>query len=213
MASQQISTRPPARRIALLRAITSAALLTLGAAPALAAANQPVEVGRFTATGTIALQLPKFHEQLADGTRIAEITVGDVDGYRVVSRKGYAASGACRIESTPIVTGDGQPIPSHVVAAAGTRVFLPALFKVALTGCVDNRCSSLVGVDGFDGHETLRAWCDRTELSEDLCKCHVVTTESVDIRIANYPLDLCTAGLDRVTSVQVSEWVRFRYVG
>ena len=212
MTSLQIAARPTVRRIVLLHAILSAALLALGAVPA-RAATQRVEVGQFTSSGTIALQLPKFHEQLADGTRIAEITVADLNGYRVIRRKGYAASGECRIESAPITTADGQPISSQFAAAAGTRVFLPALFRVALTGCVDNRCGDLVGVDGLGGHETLRAWCDRTELSEDLCKCHVVTTESVDIKIANYPLDLCTSGLDRVTSVQVSEWVRFRYVG
>ena len=212
MTSQQISTRPPVRRIVLLHAILSAALLALGAVPALAA-NQRVEVGQFTSSGTIALQLPKFHEQFADGTKIAEITVADFNGYRVVSRKGYAASGACRIETAPITTGDGQPIPSHFVAAAGTRVFLPTLISVTLSGCVDNRCGDLVGVDGLGGHETLRAWCDRTELSDNACRCHVVTTEAVGIQLADNALGLCTSWLDRLTSAQVSEWIRFRYVG
>ena len=212
MTSQQISTRPPVRRIVLLHAILSAALLALGAAPAVAA-NQKVEVGQFTSSGTIALQLPKFHEQFADGTKIAEITVADFNGYRVVSRKGYAASGACRIETAPITTGDGQPIPSHFVAAAGTRVFLPTLISVTLSGCVDNRCGDLAGVDGLGGHETLRAWCDRTELSDNACRCHVVTTEAVGIQLADNALGLCTSWLDRLTSAQVSEWIRFRYVG
>lgn len=52
------------------------------------AATQSVEIGRFTSAGTISLQLPKFHEQFADGTRIAEITVTEYDGNRVVSAKG-----------------------------------------------------------------------------------------------------------------------------
>jgi len=212
MTSQQISTRTPVRRIVVLHAILSAALLALGAAPAVAA-NQKVEVGQFTSSGTIALQLPKFHEQFADGTKIAEITVADFNGYRVVSRKGYAASGACRIETAPITTGDGQPIPSHFVAAAGTRVFLPTLISVTLSGCVDNRCGDLAGVDGLGGHETLRAWCDRTELSDNICRCHVVTTEAVGIQLADNALGLCTSWLDRLTSAQVSEWIRFRYVG
>ena len=212
MTSQQISTRTPVRRIVVLHAILLAALLALGAVPALAA-NQRVEVGQFTSSGTIALQLPKFHEQFADGTKIAEITVADFNGYRVVSRKGYAASGACRIETAPIMTGDGQPIPSHFVAAAGTRVFLPTLISVTLSGCVDNRCGDLAGVDGLGGHETLRAWCDRTELSDNVCRCHVVTTEAVGIQLADNALGLCTSWLDRLTSAQVSEWIRFRYVG
>jgi hypothetical protein len=212
MTCQHISARLALGRRALLGAILLAALLIFGTAPALAA-NQLVEVGRFTSAGTIALQLPKFHEQLADGTRISEITVVDDDGYRVVRRKGYTASGQCRMESARVVTANGQAILSTVVAPVGTPVFLPPLIRVIAAGCNDNGCRKLEGVDGLGGHETLRAWCDRTELSDSRCSCHVVTTESVDTQLASDSLGLCASLLDRVLSYQVSEWIRFRYIG
>ena len=40
-------------------------------------ANQWVEIGQFTPTGTVALQLSKFQEQFADGTGITEITIAE----------------------------------------------------------------------------------------------------------------------------------------
>ena len=211
MAYQHSSTQFALRRIVLLPAIVLAALLDFGATHTLAA-NQSVEIGRFTSSGTIALQLEKFHEQFGDGTRISEITVGDYNGYRVVRRKGNSASGECRVEMAPLMTGNGEAILSGSAVAAGTRVFLPGLLKVTLTGCSNNLCSSLAGVDGLGGHETLRAWCDQTVLSENRCRCHVVTTESPDIELAEDRGNLCTSWLDRLISAHVSEWVRFRYI-
>jgi hypothetical protein len=195
-----------------LFAIPVAALLVFGAPPA-RAASQLVEVGRFTSAGTIALQLPKFHEQLADGTRISEITVTDHDGYRVVRRKGYTASGHCRTESARLVTANGQAILSTAVAPLATPVFLTPVISVILSGCSDSGCRRLAGVDGLDGHETLRAWCDQTALSDNGCGCHVVTTESVETQLANDSLGLCKSLVDRFIPYQVSEWIRFRYIG
>ena len=212
MTCQYISARLALGRRVLLGAIPLAALLIFGSARALAA-NQPVEVGRFMSAGTIVLQLPKFHEQFADGTRISEIIVAEDDGYRVVRRKGYSASGQCRMESARLVTANGQPILSTAVAPLGTPVFLPGLISVTLIGCSDNGCRRLTGVDGLGGHETLRAWCDQTELSDNRCRCHVVTTESVDTQLANDSLGLCASLLDRVLSYPVTEWIRFRYIG
>ena len=210
MAYQHSSTQFTLRRIVLFPAIVLAALLDLGATHTLAA-NQSVEIGRVTSSGTIALQLEKFHEQFGDGTRIAEITVGDYNGYRVVRRKGNSASGECRVERAPLMTGNGEAIlsgsPWQPVGG-----FLPGLIKVTLTGCSNNLCSSLAGADGLGGHETLRAWCDQTVLSENRCRCHVVTTESPGHRAREDPGNLCTSWLDRLISAHVSEWVRFRYI-
>ena len=110
------------------------------------AATQSVEIGRFTSAGTISLQLPKFQEQFADGTRIAEITVTEYNGNRVVKRKGYSASGDCRTEITPIMNSSGQIIPSTFVAPAGTRVFFLTPIEVDLLRCSDDGCSDKVAL-------------------------------------------------------------------
>lgn len=205
MACQYISTR-----FTVLRTFMLAVVINLAAVPAFAAA-QLVEVGHFTSAGTITLQLLKFHEQFADGTRIAEITVAEHNGQRVVNRKGYSASGDCRIESAPLLTSNGQLIPRHLVAPAGTRVYLPELIKAWLIGCADDGCRALEGVD-FLGHETISARCDQTTLSENRCGCHVVTTETVGTVLFGNGTELCKGSLDRLISAQVSEWIRFRYI-
>ena len=212
MACPHISTRFRVLRIALLHSFLVGAMLNPAAVPT-SAATQRVEIGRFTSAGTVTLQLPKFHEQFADGTRISEITVAEYNGQRVVRRKGYSASGNCRVESTPIMTSNGQAIPSQVAAPAGTPVYLPVLIRVAVTGCSDSGCRDLAGVDALGGHETIRAWCDQTELSDNLCRCHVDTTESVDTKLFESSLVTCRSSLGPLTSAQVSEWVRFQYIG
>ncbi len=212
MSYRHISTRLTVLRIALLHVFLLAAMLDPAAVPA-SAATQRVEIGRFTSAGTVALQLAKFHEQFADGTRISEITVAEYNGQRVIKRKGYSASGNCRVESTPIMTSNGQAIPGQVVPPAGTPVYLPVLIRVVVTGCSDSGCHDLVGVDALGGHETIRAWCDQTELSDYLCRCHVDTTESLDTKLSESPLGQCRSSLGPLTSAQVSEWVRFRYIG
>src|SRR4030095_12727781 len=84
------------------------------------AATQRAEIGKFTAAGTITLQLAKFQEQFTDGTKITEVTVTDYNGTRVVKRKGYAASGDCRVEMAPIADSAGQILQSASIAPAGT---------------------------------------------------------------------------------------------
>lgn len=176
------------------------------------AATQSVEIGKFTSAGTITLQLQKFHEQFADGTRIAEITVTEYDGNRVVKRKEYSASGDCRAEIAPIMNSSGQIIPSTFVASAGTRVFLPTLIPVTRLTCSDDGCSDLAGVDALDGHETLSAKCDQTELSDNRCQCHVKTTESAETGLYDYEGDdLCSSWLEDILS-PVSDWIRLRYI-
>jgi hypothetical protein len=111
------------------------------------------------------------------------------------------------------MTSNGQAIPSQVAAPAGTPVYLPVLVRVATTGCSDSGCRDLAGMDALGGHETIRAWCDQTELSDNLCRCHVDTTESVDTKLFESSLVTCRSSLGPLTSAQVSEWVRFQYIG
>jgi hypothetical protein len=174
------------------------------------AATQSVEIGRFTSAGTISLQLPKFQEQFADGTRIAEITVTEYDGNRVVRRKGYSASGDCRVEITPIMNSSGQTISSIFVAPAGTRVFFVKAIPVTLFSCSDDgRCSELVGVGVPDGPQTLSAKCDQTELSDNRCQCHITTTDSTETQVGAD--DFCHSGLENLWS-HLSDWIRLRYI-
>ena len=121
-----------------------AVLLNLVAMPVFAA-TQLVEIGRYTSTGTIALQLPKFQEQFADGIRISEIKVAEHNGNLVVKRKGYSASGDCRTEIAPIMNSSGQIIPSTSVTSVGTRVFFTRAIKADLLRCSDDGCQDLEG--------------------------------------------------------------------
>jgi hypothetical protein len=131
------------------------AVLINSAAMSVFAATQLVEIGRYTSTGTIALQLPKFQEQFADGTRISEIKVAEYNGNLVVKRKGYSASGDCRTEIAPIMDSSGKIIPSTSVTTVGTRIFFTKAIKVDLLRCSDDGCHELEGVDGLNGVETL----------------------------------------------------------
>jgi hypothetical protein len=147
-------------------------LVNFTAAPTFATAQQ-VEIGKFALDGTVDLELRKFHQKFADGTRIAEITVTDHNGNRVVKRKGYSARSNCRIEIAPILSSTGDIIPSTSVASAGTPVFFGTLTPVTVFYCSDDhrRCALLKKL----GNQA--AYCDQTDASGNKCKCHVVPAE------------------------------------
>ena len=86
-----------------------AAMLNPAAVPT-SAATQRVEIGRFTSAGTIALQLPKFHEQFADGTRISEITVAE--SQRLTRGQAQRVFGVRRLPNREYPDHDEQR-PSH----------------------------------------------------------------------------------------------------
>ena len=169
------------------------------------AATQSVEIGRFTSAGTISLQLPKFHEQFADGTRIAEITVTEYNGNRVVKRKGYSASGDCRVEIAPIMNSSGQTIPSTFVAPAGTRVFLLTPIEVDLLRCSDDGCIDKVALLPPAG--AYRGQCDQTELSGNRCRCHIIGENA----LFGNEGDWCNSYLEHIWST-LSDWIRLRYI-
>ncbi len=141
--AHHISARLTVLRRGLLHLLLLAAMLN-PAAVSPRAATQRVEIGQFTSAGRIALQLEKFHEQFADGTRIAEITLADDNGYSVVRRKGYSASGELPRREPPVhdwVTA--KPCRANFVAPAGTPVFVPTLLRVMRTACWTISAASL----------------------------------------------------------------------
>jgi hypothetical protein len=196
---------PPSKYIL---SVLLAALLNF-AAPTFATA-QLVEIGKFSSEGTVHLQLPKFHQNFADGTRIIEITVTEYNGNRVVKRKGDAASNGCRIEVAPILKSTGGVIPSAFVAPAGTPVFFGGTFvPVTAFYCRDDhrRCALLKNAVPVGYPPNQSAHCDQTDASDNKCKCHVVPAAG-GITIPS--VDFCNSYWEQVSSPTI-EWVRSHY--
>ena len=170
------------------------------------AATQRAEIGKFTASGTITLQLAKFQEQFTDGTKITEVTVTNYNGTRVVKRKGYAASGDCRVEMAPIADSAGQIIQSASIAPAGTRVYLFSVYPVSLLECEDDGCHALKNV----GTPPLQsAKCDVTELSDNRCWCHL--NDGTGVHLVHNFGDFCNSFLETLLS-PLGNWIRFQYI-
>jgi hypothetical protein len=175
------------------------------------AATQRAEIGRFTASGTIALQWAKFQKQLADGTKIAEISVTDYQGTPVVKRKWYGASGDCRVEMAPMANSAGQILPSGFVAPAGTPVYLFSVHPVSLLACEDEEgwCHALKNVHPLGAPPAISAKCDVTEASENRCWCHV--NVGLGPEPINDGLDYCTSFLDTVWDDLIA-WIKSDYL-
>jgi len=185
-----------------------AVLLSVAASP-IFAATQHAEIGKFTASGTITLQLAKFQEQFADGTKIAEITVTDYNGNRVVKRKGYSASGDCRVEMAPIANSAGQVIQNASVAPAGTRVYLFSVHPVAVLSCQDDGCHALKNVVLLGDPPLQSAKCDVTALSDNLCWCHL--NDGTGDHLVNNFGDFCNSFLETILS-PLSDWIRLQNI-
>jgi len=169
------------------------------------AADQRAQIGKFTTKQTIELDLAKFQNKFSDGQPITDIRVADYEGYMVVRRKGYSQDGlSCLVESAQILNAAGQPIPSGFTAPPGTNVFIDNLVPVKREPCTgDGRCHMLKNVP--PGARSAR--CDKSDLSDNKCTCHLVNNYGETIIIDNY----CYSWLEEVMS-PLSDWIRLQYI-
>ena len=140
--------------------------------PALAG-DQVAEIGVYQTDGRIKLHLQRFQTQFPNGTPVSELKLKISNGLVHLFRKGYSENEACRTEMIEVVDAEGYPVKPGAFHPAGTPVFIQSLSSTIIQSCLDDGCHWLKNVVPMGEPPLQRASCDRTELSENKCKCHV----------------------------------------
>lgn len=152
-----------------LGSIAAVFLCSMGFA---SAADLRAQVARVDSDGGIELMTNRLVDRFADGTPVAEALVDISNGFLRLVRKGYKFNGDCLREVTTLYDAN------HIAVSVGNTVPGQKLFvweasTVNLLACLDDGCRALKNVV-FPGEPPLvSARCDRTDLSDNKCKCHL----------------------------------------
>jgi hypothetical protein len=102
-------------------------------------------IGQMAADGAVTLYSERFHDELADGTRVAEIAIRSVDGYLRLMRRSYPG-GECRLESTPIVDTVGDPVQAGAGSDPKT-LFVVNAQPISLVRCPKRKFQQWLNLD------------------------------------------------------------------
>ena len=180
--------------------MTAALILTAGSAMA---ESRFAEVGVYNGKGEIKLYVERFRDRFADGTPVTELDIRVVKGVIHAFRKGYGDDDACRTEHIELADESGQPLLASAPMPAGFPVFAFELSPTLRADCVDDNCHALINVPPG----LLSARCDRTELSENQCRCHI--NDGTGERLTNG--DFCDSWFEQVLN-PLSYWVRLEHI-
>ncbi len=180
--------------------------LSLFTCPAFAG-GQVAEVGVYQTDGRIKLHIQRFQTQFPDGAPISELKLKISNGFVHLFRKGYSAEDACRTELIEVVDAEGFPVKPGAFHPPGTPVFIQSLSSTILRLCEDTGCHALKNVVPIGEPPLQRASCDRTELSENKCACHVNEGGGDRIVSGNF----CYDRLSQIIKPPV-HWVKLMYI-
>lgn len=165
-------------------------------------AEQIAEVGVYNDDGRIKLHADRFQTHFPDGTPVSELGVRISNGFVHLFRKGYDADQACRAELIELKDKNGFPLMQAAPQPVGTRVFIWSSSLINIAACLDDGCHALKYVVPLGDPPLLRAACDRTDLSENKCRCHI--NDGSGERLVNG--DFCDSYLDEILR-PVTYWV------
>jgi hypothetical protein len=166
----------------------------------LASAAEPrAQVARVDNDGGIELLTNRLVDRFPDGTPVAEAFVDDSSGYLRLVRKGFKFNGDCLREVTTLY--DANRIPVLVGSTAeGQSLWVWHAATVNILACLDDGCSELKNVP--TDPPLVSARCDRSDLSGNLCKCHL--NDGTGTVVTNG--DFCNTWLEQRT-LDIRQWV------
>jgi hypothetical protein len=167
------------RALACSARLTACAIVMLGL-PLGAYAGTKAVIGQKAADGSVTFYSQRFHAELQDGSRVAELDVRTVDGYLQLTRKSYPG-GECRMETAPIVDTLGNPVQAGASSDPKT-LFVVDEEPISLIRCTDAGCKSRSGAPSPGPEPFSVSWCDMTRLSGHECACHEVKSGAIRVR-------------------------------
>ena len=170
------------------------------------AADLRASVARVADDGGIVLLTNRLVDKFPDGTPVAEAYVDISNGFLRLVRKGYKFNGDCLREVATLYDAN-QIAVSVGNTVAGQSLFAVDATPINLLACTDDGCRALKNVV-FPGEPPLvSARCDRSDLSGNMCKCHL--NDGSGTVVTNG--DFCNSWLlERFLSI--SQWVLPQFI-